>query len=79
MKFLILLIFLSHNLMADEYWRPPIIGLSELMSNDEYFDRHSAFLGADNPSVVVYLTALGKQGYELTNNKNLYFNYLTTL
>ena len=79
---LFILIFLSHNLLAEEYWRPPIIGMQETerVKEGELFSSwRGSFLGADHPSVFVYLSKLAVKHYNIAQNEELLENYKITL
>ena len=82
MKILICLIFLSQNLLAEEYWRPPIVGLKETLTKKEgqlYSSWRGSFIGADFPSVFVYLSSMAVEGFDIAQNKDLLKNYKHTL
>jgi len=71
--------FYSYQLMAEEYWRPPIIGLKSLLKEqgpEEFFNRNLQFLGAEQfTSVTVYLTALGKQGFDISQHNDYFLDF----
>ena len=79
---LFILIFLSNNLIADEYWRPPIIGLSTLLSHKETFDPNSFYLKREDTPVegpTVYLRVFAPEGYDISSNTSLLNDYTETL
>ena len=79
---LFILTFLSYNLIADEYWRPPILGLSTLLSQKETFDLNSFYLKRENASIegpTVYLRSLAPRGYDISLNTKYLNDYTETL
>ena len=77
-----ILIFLSYNLIADEYWRPPIIGLNTLLSQKETYDSNSFYLKRENTTVqgpTVYLKVFAPKGYDISSNTTLRNDYTLTL
>ena len=79
---LILLMFLSYNLKAEEYWRPPILGLSTLVSQQEMFDLNSFYLLKGNRysnNLVVYLKSTAPNGYDISLNSKYLKDYFKTL
>ena len=80
---LFILIFLSYNLIADEYWRPPILGLSTLLSQKETFDLNKLYLKRPKNTPVegpiVYLRVFAPKGFDVSSNITLYNDYTETL
>ena len=80
---LFILIFLSYNLIAEEYWRPPILGMRTLLNQKETFDLSSFYLkrmqdvSVEGPTV--YLRAIAPKGYDVSLNTILLKDYIETL
>lgn len=71
---------LSFKIKSEEYWRPPIVGLKDLLSKEKFFNSNLHYLAQkDFTSVTVFLKKLGKLGYDITESSeyiNEYYNDL---